>query len=112
MISRAYDPLDRPCGRRGRLLSLFGCSSGKPYSLVASCRPPITWWWLPSTWTTASALCAFASLDWNDFYTPACKVLKDQSGFKSFNIGGTQMDFGAVDKGFKVLSTPPKLPGC
>ena len=111
MISRALIRWVFCVGAVGAALSLSACSSGKPYALVAD---------LPSgdhvviaTINVANGNCTvrIASLDWNDFYTPACKVLKDQSGFKSFSINSTQVDFGAVDAGFKVLGTPPKLPG-
>ncbi|MGE5624003.1 MAG: hypothetical protein ACM3ZT_00465 [Bacillota bacterium] len=97
-------------GAVGALLLLFGCSSGKPYSLVASL--PSTDHVVIGTINVHDGQCDvhFASLDWADFYAPACKVLKDQSGFKSFNIGGTEIQFGAVDNGFKVLNAAPKLP--
>jgi hypothetical protein len=98
-------------GALGALLTLFGCSSGKPYSLVAEL--PANDHLVVGSIEVNDGQCAahFASLDWADFYKPTCKVLKDQSGFKSFEINGTQIDLGAVDNGFKVLTSPPKLPG-
>ena len=95
----------------GAALSLLGCSSSKPYALVASL--PSTDHVVVATINVSNGNCVvqIASLDWNNFYNPTCKVLKDQSGFKSFSINGAQVDFGAVDAGFKVLGTPPKLPG-
>jgi hypothetical protein len=95
----------------GALLTLFGCSSGKPYSLVAQLQANDHL--VVGSIEVNDGQCAvhFASLDWADFYKPSCKVLKDQSGFKSFEINGTQIDLGAVDNGFKVLTQVPKLPG-
>jgi hypothetical protein len=110
MISRVMTHWTVRAGALGALLLLFGCSSGKPYSLLA--QLPANDHLVVGSIEVNDGQCAvhFASLDWADFYKPACKVLKDQSGFKSFNIGGTQIDMGAVDNGFKVLSAPPKLP--
>ena len=95
----------------GAAMLLSACSSGKPYSLIASL--PSTDHVVVGTIDVSNGQCAvhFASLDWGDFYTPPCKVVKDQSGFKSFNIAGAEVQFGAVDSGFKLLNTPPKLPG-
>ena len=111
MISRDFIRWIVCAGAVGAALSLSACSSGKPYALVADLQS--TDHVVVATINVANGNCSvrIASLDWNNFYTPSCKVLKDQSGFKSFSINGTQMDFGAVDAGFKVLGTPPKLPG-
>ena len=111
MTSRAIVHWVVRAGAVGALLLLFGCSSSKPYSLVASL--PATDHVVIGTINVHDGHCEvrFASLDWADFYAPSCEVLKDQSAFKSFKIGGTQIDFGAVDNGFKVLSVAPKLPG-
>jgi len=111
MISRDFVRWVVCAGAVGAALTLSACSSSKPYALVADL--PSGGHLVIATINVANGNCTvrMASLDWNDFYTPACKVLKDQSGFKSFSIGGTQVDFGAVDAGFKVLGTPPKLPG-
>ena len=110
MISRALVRWILCAGAVGAALSLSACSSGKPYALVADLAS--TDHVVIATINVANGNCTvrIASLDWNDFYTPSCKVLKDQSGFKSFSINGAQVDFGAVDAGFKVLGTPPKLP--
>lgn len=111
MISRDFIRWIVCAGAVGAALSLSACSSGKPYALVADLQS--TDHVVVATINVSNGNCSvrIASLDWNNFYTPSCKVLKDQSGFKSFSINGTQMDFGAVDAGFKVLGTPPKLPG-
>ncbi len=95
----------------GAALLLFGCSSGKPYALVAQIGSGAHL--VVGTIEVSDGQChaRFASLDWADFYNPDCKIMKDQSGFKSFDIDGKQIDFGAVDNGFKVLSQAPKLPG-
>lgn len=110
MISRAMTHWIVRAGALGALSLLFGCSSGKPYALVA--QLPANDHLVVGTIAVNNGQCtaAFASLDWEDFYKPDCKVLKDQSAFKSFSIAGTQIDLGAVENGFKVLSTPPKLP--
>jgi hypothetical protein len=111
MMSRALIRWIVCAGAVGAALSLSACSSGKPYALVADL--PSTDHVVIATINVANGNCTvrIASLDWNDFYTPSCKVLKDQSGFKSYSINGAQVDFGAVDTGFKVLGTPPNLPG-
>lgn len=111
MISRALVRWVLCVGAVGAALSLSACSSSKPYALVAEL--PSTDHVVVATINVVNGNCTvrMASLDWNDFYAPSCKVLKDQSGFKSFSVNGTQIDFGAVDNGFKVLGTPPKLPG-
>jgi hypothetical protein len=111
MTSRAMTHWIVRAGALGALLMLFGCSSGKPYSLVA--QLPANDHLVVGSIEVNDGQCAvhFASLDWADFYKPPCEVLKDQSGFKSFKIGGIQIDLGAVDAGFKVLTVAPKLPG-
>jgi len=110
MTSRAVTHWILRAGAVGALLLLFGCSSSKPYALVA--QLPANDHLVIGAITVNDGHCtaAFASLDWADFYKPTCDVLKDQSGFKSFKINGTQLDFGAVENGFKLLTTPPKLP--
>lgn len=111
MTSRAITHRIVGAGAVCAALLLFGCSSGKPYSLVA--QLPQGDHLVVGAINVNNGQCDahFASLDWSEFYAPSCKVLKDQSAFKSLNIGGTQIDFGAVDNGFKVLSVAPKLPG-
>src|SRR5579863_3619655 len=81
----------------GAALLLFGCSSGKPYALVAQIGSGAHL--VVGTIEVSDGQChaRFASLDWADFYNPDCKIMKDQSGFKSFDIDGKQIDFGAVD---------------
>lgn len=111
MISRVMTHWTVRAGALAALLLLFGCSSGKPYALVA--QLPANDHLVVAAITVNNGQCTaeFASLDWADFYKPSCKVVKDQSGFKSFNINGTEIQFGGVDNGFKTLTTPPKLPG-
>jgi hypothetical protein len=110
MISRVMTHWTVRAGALGALLLLVGCSSSKPYALVA--QLPANDRLVVGAITVSGGQCSaeFASLDWADFYKPSCEVLKDQSGFKSFKINGTQIDLGAVDNGFKVLTAPPKLP--
>jgi len=111
MTSRVLTHWIVRAGALGAVLFLFGCSSGKPYSLVASL--PAGDHVVIGSIEVNEGKCSvhFASFDWMEFYTPPCKILKDQSAFKSFKIGDSQVDLGAVDNGFKVLSVPPKLPG-
>ncbi|HEV2332765.1 MAG TPA: hypothetical protein VGV16_06345, partial [Gammaproteobacteria bacterium] len=111
MISRASIRWIAYAGAIGAAFALTACSSSKPYALSANLTSGGHL--VVATIDVANGNCSvrMASLDWNDFYKPACSVLKDQSGFKSFKIGDTQVDFGAVDTGFKVLGTPPALPG-
>lgn len=110
MISRVMTHWTVRAGALGALLLLFGCSSSKPYALVT--QLPAGDHLVIGAITVNDGQCtvAFASLDWADFYKPSCKILKDQSGFKSFSINGAQLDFGQSDNGFKLLTTPPKLP--
>ncbi len=110
MTSRAMTQWIASAGAASALLLLFGCSSGKPYSLVAEL--PANDRLVVGSIEVNGGQCAvhFASLEWADFYKPSCTVVKDQSGFKSFNIGGTEIQFGAVENGFKLLNNAPKLP--
>lgn len=109
MTSRAITHWIVYAGAAAALL-LQGCSSSKPYALVAEL--PANDHLVVGSIEVKDGKCSahFASLEWSDFYKPSCQVLKDQSGFKSFKIGDTQVDFGGVENGFKVLTTPPKLP--
>ena len=110
MLSRVMTHWTVRAGALGALLLLFGCSSSKPYALVA--QLPAGDRLVIGSIAVSDGQCtaAFASLDWADFYKPSCKIVKDQSGFKSFSINGTQLDFGAAENGFKLLTSPPKLP--
>jgi hypothetical protein len=110
MISRALVRWIVSAGAVCAALAMSACSSGKPYALVADLQSGDHL--VAATINVVNGNCTvqMASMDWNNFYNPTCKILKDQSGFKSFSISGNQVDFGAVDAGFKVLGTPPKLP--
>ncbi|MGH8370453.1 MAG: hypothetical protein ACRESC_05675, partial [Gammaproteobacteria bacterium] len=96
------------------LLFSAGCTSSKPYTLVAQLASPSSQGAiLAATIDVNGAACTVRVMitGSDKAWTPVCLVLKDQSGFKSFTIGGTQVDFGAVANGFKVLSaTLPTLP--
>lgn len=90
-----------------------GCSSSKPYTLVAQLLPLSQGKIVAATIDVNGAACtvrimiAGSATAW----APVCILNKDQSGFKSFTIDGTKVDFGAVANGFKVLSaTLPTLP--
>lgn len=97
------------------LLFSAGCISSKPYTLVAQLAPPSSQSGiLAATIDVNGAACTVRVMiaGSDKAWTPVCLVLKNQSGFKSFTIDGTQVDFGAVANGFKVLSaTLPTLPG-
>src|SRR5579872_1856990 len=94
----------------GAALLLFGCSSGKPYALVANLaiNDPIQ----AASIEVSNGQCTVhvASLYYQNLYTPTCKINKNESNFKSFVIDGKEVNFGAVDNGFKVLGTIPHLP--
>jgi hypothetical protein len=109
MTSRAMTQWIASAGAALALL-LSGCSSSKPYALVAELQANDHLVVGAITVSNGQCTAEFASLDWSDFYKPSCQVVKDQSGFKSFNIGGAEVQFGAVENGFKLLNTAPKLP--
>ncbi|HSC47807.1 MAG TPA: hypothetical protein VLG68_06960 [Gammaproteobacteria bacterium] len=110
MISRALVRLIAQLGATAAVFLLFGCSSGKPYALIA--QVPSNAWIQAASLEVNEGKCTVhvVSLAYKDFYTPSCSVLKDQATYKSFKIGDNQVNFGAVDNGFKVLSTPFTLP--
>jgi hypothetical protein len=90
--------------------TLFGCSSGKPYALIA--QVPSNAWIQAASIEVNEGKCTVhvVSLAYKDFYTPSCSVVKDQATYKSFKIGDNVVNLGAVDEGFKVLGTPFTLP--
>jgi hypothetical protein len=98
----------------GAVLSVFGCSSSKPYTLVAqvpstSEQSPV----LAATIDVANGSCSvrILTLDSLKAWTPLCFVRKDQSTYKSLLIANQTVDFGAVGNGFQVISTTlPSLP--
>lgn len=98
-------------GTVGALLFLLGCSSSKPYTLVAQ-LPPVSQQsrMVAATIDVHSSQCSvrIVTLDSIKPWTPLCLVMKDQSTYKRFSIGGQEVDFGAVDSSFKVLGG--KLP--
>jgi len=110
MISRAPLRSIAHLGALGAVLLLFGCSSGKPYALIA--QVPSNAWIQAASIEVNEGKCTVhvVSLAYKDFYTPSCSVVKDQATYKSFKIGDNLVNFGAVDEGFKVLSTPFTLP--
>lgn len=98
----------------GALGVVTGCSSSaKPYTLVAQLPPLSQTHMVAATIDVEGSRCGVRvmTLDSSNPWTPACAVISDQSGFKDFTIDGKEVKFGAVDNGFKVLSTnPPTLP--
>jgi hypothetical protein len=94
-------------------LLLAGCTSSKPYTLVAQLLPLSQGRIVAATIDVNGSGCVVRVMIAGSAqaWSPVCIVRKDQSGFKSFMIGATQVDFGAVANGFKVLSaTPPTVP--
>lgn len=98
----------------GAMLLLIGCSSSKPYTLVAK---------LPSISGQARVLVAtidvnslscnvrFVLVDSPKVWAPICFVKQDHPNFKSFLIANQQVDLGTVGDGFQVLnSMVPTLP--
>jgi hypothetical protein len=98
----------------GALLMLIGCSSSKPYTLVAQ---------LPSISDQTRVLAAtidvngvscnvrFILVDSPKAWTPICFVKQDHPNFKSFLIANQQVDLGSVGDGLQVLnSSVPTLP--
>ncbi len=98
----------------GVMLLLFGCSSSKPYTLVAQL----------SSGSQPQRVLA-ATIDINDLacnvrimlvdspkaWAPICFVKQDHPNFKSFLIANQQVDLGTVGDGFQVLSSlVPTLP--
>lgn len=44
-------------------------------------------------------------------WLPACRVVKDQSAYKSFKIAGQDVDLGEVNGNFRILDAPlPRIP--
>ncbi|MGH8378011.1 MAG: hypothetical protein ACRER7_03565 [Gammaproteobacteria bacterium] len=96
------------------MLFLFGCSSSKPYTLVAP-LPPVSQQsrMVAATIDVNNYQCnvRIVTLDSVKPWTPLCLVMKDQSTYKRFTIGGKEVDIGAVDNNFKVLSSDlPVMP--
>jgi hypothetical protein len=98
----------------GAMLLLFGCSSSKPYSLVAQ---------IPSGSQSPRVLAATIDIDGlacnvrvmmvdtPKAWAPICFVKQDHPNFKSFLIANQQVDIGTVGDGFQVLnSTVLRLP--
>ncbi|HET7650534.1 MAG TPA: hypothetical protein VFL15_07530 [Gammaproteobacteria bacterium] len=113
MSNRRLSRLTAGIGFSIALLLSAGCSSSKPYTLAAQLAPSAQSGLVAATIDVNGGGCAVRVMMANNpqAWTPVCIVNKDQSGFKSFTIGGTQVDFGAVPGGFKVLSaTLPTLP--
>ncbi len=98
----------------GAMLILFGCSTSKPYTLVAQLSPASQQSrMVAATIDVEGSVCIvrIVTLDSVKPWTPFCLVMKDQPTYKRFTIGGREVDFGAVGSGFKVLSgTLPSLP--
>ncbi|MHB8404247.1 MAG: hypothetical protein ACYDCJ_02385 [Gammaproteobacteria bacterium] len=98
----------------GATLALFGCSSSKPYTLVAQLQSLSQQGRIvAATIDVVGDSCSvrIMLLDSLKAWTPLCFVKQDQTTYKSLLIGGQEVDFGAVGTSFKVLSTTmPTLP--
>lgn len=113
MSNRRLVRLTAAIGFSIALLLSAGCSSNKPYTLVAQLAPSTQSGLVAATIDVNGSACNVRVMlaSNSQAWTPVCIVNKDQSGFKSFTIGGTQVDFGAVSGGFKVLSAAvPTVP--
>lgn len=113
MMKRRVFHLTVWVGLCSALLLSAGCSSSKPYTLVAQLLPLSQGKIVAATIDVNGAACAVRVMTVASPkpWTPPCLLVKDQPGFKSFTIAGTQVDFGAVANGFKALSaTLPALP--
>lgn len=100
----------------GTMLVLIGCSSSKPYTLVAQLQPLFQQARIvAATIDVTGDSCSARIMLLNSLkaWKPLCFVKKDQTTYKSFLIGGQEVDFGAVGNSFQVLSTtvptPPAL---
>lgn len=112
MLSSAALRWGSRAGALAALLVLVGCSSSKPYTLVAQLPPLPQTHILTATVDVDDGACTvrFLRVD-APLWTPPCSIVKDQPTYKSFLIAGQEVDFGAIDNGFKVLSaTLPALP--
>ncbi|MGH8372995.1 MAG: hypothetical protein ACRETO_09695 [Gammaproteobacteria bacterium] len=113
MMKRRVFHLTTWAGLCAALLLSSGCSSSKSYTLVAQLLPLSQGRVVAATIDVNGAACTVRVMlaGTSKAWSPVCIINKDQSGFKSFTIDGTKVDFGAVANGFKVLSaTLPTLP--
>lgn len=113
MFKRRVSGLTVWFGMCAALISLVGCSSSKPYTLVADLPSSSSGQIVAATIDVSGGACSVRVMlvASPNTWTPSCQVSKDQSGFKSFVIDGTKVDFGAVANGFNVLSsTLPAIP--
>lgn len=102
-----YRRIIRTCAV-GAMLLLFGCSTSKPYTLVAQ---------LPTDSQPSRVLAATIDIDGlactvrvmlvdsPKAWMPICFVKQDHPNFKSFLIANQQVDIGTVGDGFQVLSS-------
>ncbi|MDE2091895.1 MAG: hypothetical protein KGJ08_08355 [Gammaproteobacteria bacterium] len=114
LSSAVYREIAQFCAVGTIILWLIGCSSSKPYTLVAQ---------LPSGSKQSRVLTAtididglscnvrIMMLDSPKAWAPICFVKQDHPNFKSFLIANQQVDLGTVGDGFQILnSMVPTLP--
>ncbi|MDE2234535.1 MAG: hypothetical protein KGL13_09830 [Gammaproteobacteria bacterium] len=98
----------------GVVLSLIGCSSTKPYTLVAQLPTGAQQTRILSATIDIDGLSCNVRvilLDTTQPWTPICFVRQDHANFKSLLIADQQVDLGAVGDGFQVLNNMlPSLP--
>ena len=98
----------------GLVLSLMGCSSTKPYTLVAQVPSGTQQTRILSATIDINGLSCnvrVVLLDMPQPWTPICFVKQDHANFKSLLIANQQVDIGAVGDGFQVLNNMlPPLP--
>jgi hypothetical protein len=109
-----YVSIPRACSVAA-VLFLFGCSSSKPYTLVAQ-LPPFSQQSqiIAATIDVANGSCFVRIMtgESGEVWKPVCFVKKNQPTYKSLLIASQEVDFGAVGSSFQVLSTTvPMVPG-
>ncbi len=107
MLNPAFRWITR-CSVVGILLVLFGCSSSKPYTLVAQFSSTSKQLIMMAAIDVEGSACKVTAMTWsaNPPWSPSCVVNTDQPTHKSFTIDGQQVDMDADADGFKVSNTP------
>ncbi len=108
MLNSTFRWIARGC-IAGVLLVLFGCSSSKPYTLVAQFPSTSKQLIMMAAIDVEGSACTVTAMTWsvNKPWTPSCTVNSDQPTHKSFTIDGQQVDLDADAGGFKLSNTPP-----
>ncbi len=107
MLNSIFHWIARGC-IAGILMILFGCSSSKPYTLVAQFPSTSKQLIMMAAIDVEGSACKVTAMTWsiNQPWTPSCVVNADQPTHKSFTIDGQQVDMDVDADGFKVSNTP------